>query len=156
MADVEYEIEVAKTEFRDAYNDADIPRLLKVLSDDFVDMSEAQASSFGLGARQALQSNLTQLFARYEVRLEPVLIGIRGFGDWAFDYGWHKYILTPKNGGAPVIKRQRYLEIWQKRAGSWKLAIFMDSKEVEVPAGAVLTGATSALLKPPLMASLYW
>jgi ketosteroid isomerase-like protein len=142
MADFEYEIEAAKTEFRDAYSAADIPRLLNLLSDDFVDMSEGQASAFGSGARQTLQASLSQLFAAYEVKLEPVVIGVRGFGDWAFDYGWHKYTLSPKNGGTSVVKRQRYLEIWQKKAGTWKLAIFMDSKEAEVPVAPSLTSAT--------------
>jgi len=52
-------------------------------------------------------------------------------GDWAFDYGWHKYICQPRSGGQTTVRRQRYLEIWQKRGGHWKLAIYMDSKEAE-------------------------
>lgn len=133
MENIERAIEVAKTEFRDAYNDADISRLLNVLSEDFVDMSEGQASLFGGDARDQLQARLRHLFSTSSVELQPIVIGVRGMGEWAFDYGWHKYILTPKSGGQAIVRRQRYLEIWQKRAGHWKLAIYMDSKEAEAP-----------------------
>jgi ketosteroid isomerase-like protein len=131
MEVIEHEIEVAKTEFRDAYNDADIPRLLNVLSEDFVDMSEGQASLFGVDAREELQARLLHLFSTHRVELQPIVIGVRGMGDWAFDYGWHKYTLTPKSGGQTTMRRQRYLEIWNKRAGHWKLTIYMDSREAE-------------------------
>jgi ketosteroid isomerase-like protein len=131
MDDIEHAIEVAKTEFRDAYNEADIPRLLNVLSEEFVDMSEGQASLFGGDARDELQARLGHLFSTYRVELQPIVIGVRGMGDWAFDYGWHKYICQPRSGGQTTVRRQRYLEIWQKRGGHWKLAIYMDSKEAE-------------------------
>jgi ketosteroid isomerase-like protein len=131
MENIEQAIEATKTEFRDAYNDADIPRLLNVLSEDFVDMSEGHASLFGGDARDELQLRLRHLFSTQRVELQPIVIGVRGMGDWAFDYGWHKYILTPKSGGPASVRRQRYLEIWQKRAGRWKLAIYMDSKEAD-------------------------
>jgi ketosteroid isomerase-like protein len=131
MEDIEHAIEMAKTEFRDAYNDADIPRLLDVLSQDFVDMSEGQPSLFGGDARDELQARLRQLFSTHSVELQPIVIGVRGMGEWAFDYGWHKYIFHPKSGGQTTVRRQRYLEIWQKRRGCWKLAIYMDSEEAE-------------------------
>ncbi|HET7207283.1 MAG TPA: nuclear transport factor 2 family protein [Terriglobales bacterium] len=131
MEDIEHAIEMAKTEFRNAYNDGDIPRLLNVLSEDFVDMSEGQASLFGGDARDELQARLHQLFSTHIVELQPIVIGVRGMDEWAFDYGWHKYILTPRSGGQTTVRRQRYLEIWHKRGGHWKLAIYMDSKEAE-------------------------
>lgn len=142
MENVEHAIEVAKTEFRDAYNDADIPRLLDVLSNDFVDMSEGQPSLFGGEARDELQARLRQLFSTHWVKLQPIVIGVRGMGDWAFDYGWHKYILTPKSGGQTTVRRQRYLEIWQRRGGHWRLAIYMDSREAEALARQFPSGVT--------------
>jgi hypothetical protein len=94
-------------------------------------MSEGHASLFGGDARDDSQARLHRLFSTHTVELQPIVIGVRGMGDWAFDYGWHKYILAPKSGGQATVHRQRYLEIWQRRGVHWKLAIYMDSKEAE-------------------------
>jgi ketosteroid isomerase-like protein len=94
-------------------------------------MSEGHASLFGGDARDELQARLHHLFSTHNVELQPIVIGVRGMGDWAFDYGWHKYIFHLKSGSQATVRRQRYLEIWQKRGGRWKLGIYMDSKEAE-------------------------
>jgi len=143
--DVEYAIELAKTEYRDAFNTGNIDRLLNLLSEGFVDMSEGHASLFGPDAREELRENVTKLLAKFQLELQVVIIGVRSFGDWAFDYGWHKLLLTPKSGGEPVIQRKRYLEIWQKIGDQWKIAIYMDSKEAEVLARQTVVETASSV-----------
>ena len=92
-----YGINVAKTEFREAYNPGDVDRLLAVFdSGGFTDMSEGRASKYGLEATSTLRDQALDLFSQYSVKLTPIIIDIAVLGDTAYDYGWHEFILTPK------------------------------------------------------------
>lgn len=110
MDDV-YAINVAKTEFREAYNTGDIGRLLAVMGDELIDYSDGMQSGYGEAAKTALRVRLRQLFANYDVRLTPIIIEIKVMGEVAVDYGWHELTLTPKAGGAVIQTRTRYVNI---------------------------------------------
>jgi ketosteroid isomerase-like protein len=130
MDDV-YAIDVAKTEFREAYNAADVERFLAILANDFIDYSDGRRSGYREGARRALRARLQQMFTDYDVRLVPIVIEVKMFGDAAVDYGWHELTLTPKCGGEPKMTRTRYVDIWKKDgAGKWKLSMFIDNVDV--------------------------
>ncbi|HEV2730840.1 MAG TPA: nuclear transport factor 2 family protein [Terriglobales bacterium] len=153
-----YKIRLAKTEFRDGYNHGDVKRVLAVFADGFSDMSGGLASFYGSEARGVLSHRLKKLFQRYRPQLAVTIISIRAQGNLAFDWGWHKLTLTPKDGGRASTKRKRYLEIWQKQPdGNWKIAIFFDNDDVppQMPPKEVLrlassrTGVRSAHRKPP-------
>jgi hypothetical protein len=66
-----YQINVAKAEFREAYNRADVSQLLSVFEDEgFTDMSEGHPNLYGLaklGAREELRERSTELFREYSV-----------------------------------------------------------------------------------------
>ena len=71
------------------------------------------------------------LFADYSVKMTPIIIDIVVLGNSAYDYGWHEFILTPKSGGDPIRKRQRYFELWSKNSeGSWKIAMYFTNSDV--------------------------
>jgi ketosteroid isomerase-like protein len=126
-----YAIRLAKTEFRDAYNQGDASRVLAVFADAYSDMSAGLASFYGTEAKIVLKHRLNKLFARYRADLAVTIISIRVQGPLAFDWGWHKLTLTPRKGGRSITTRTRYLEIWQKDApGQWKIAIFLDNLDV--------------------------
>src|SRR6266852_4278011 len=126
-----YAIRLAKTEFRDAYNEGNVSRVLAVFADTYSDMSAGLASFYGTEAKTVLKHRLKKLFARYRAELAVTIISIRVQGPLAFDWGWHKLTLTTKKGGRSITTRTRYLEIWQKDAdGSWKIAIFFDNLDV--------------------------
>jgi ketosteroid isomerase-like protein len=130
MDDV-FAINVAKTEFREAYNTGDVERLLAVLDHDLVDYSNGRRSGFRDGAKKALRAHLQELFAKYNARLVPIVIEVRVMGDVAVDYGWHELTLTAKSGGEPVRSRTRYFDLWKKdNAGKWKLSMFIDNADV--------------------------
>jgi ketosteroid isomerase-like protein len=134
-----YEINVAKTEFREAYNTGDVARLLAVFHDDAVNMSEAIPSRFGRAVKKDLAERASDLFARFSVRLVPIVYGIVPCGDKMFDYGWHEFTLTPKTGGAPVRTRQRYMELWSKdAAGQWKISFHMNNVDIRAELNGVL------------------
>ena len=126
-----YKINAAKTEFREAFNSGDVERLLSVFHNEFIDLSLGQPSFFMAEAREMLRRRMSELFAKFEARMAPIVIDIQVRGDMAVDYGWHKLTLTPKNGGQPVTSRQRYMEVWMKdAAGSWKIAVYIDNQDL--------------------------
>lgn len=151
MDDV-YQINVAKTEFREAYNTGDIERLVSVFHDGCVNMSDGFASASGAAVRIRVRERAVALFADYAVRLVPIVIKILPFGDKMFDYGWHEFTLTPKAGGTPVRKRERYMEVWAKdTAGRWKILFYMNNADVRNELNGVL--ATWFLDQEPIPAS---
>ena len=129
--DAVYQINVAKTEFREAYNTGDVARLLAFFDDAAVDMSESFPSGFGARGKAGLAERVAALFAEYSVQLVPIVMDIVPCGDRMFDYGWHEFTLTPKAGGAPVRVRQRYMELWAKNpSGDWKILFYMNNQDV--------------------------
>lgn len=130
MDDV-YKINVAKTEFREAYEARDVDRLVSVFSPSgFTDMSEGGPSKYGPEAIAALRDQAGRLFEKYSVKMAPIIIHIVVTGDTAYDYGWHEFTLIPKNGGDPIRKRQRYFELWNRdAAGNWTISLFINNAD---------------------------
>ncbi|PYX09928.1 MAG: hypothetical protein DMG88_04200 [Acidobacteria bacterium] len=147
-----YAIRLAKTKLRDAYNKGDVNGVLSVFADGYSDMSAGLASFYGSEAQAVLKHRLKKLFARYKAQLAVTIISIRVHGSWAFDWGWHRLTLTPKNGGKPITTRTRYLEIWQKDAEErWRIAIFLDNVDVQpqMPPKEVLAEMSSRRASAP-------
>lgn len=130
--DDQYLISVAKSEYRDGYNEGNAEKVLSVFGSGIVDMSEGQPSFFGTTARDSLRQRLEGLFSEYKVSLVPVIIEIVVSGGEAYDYGWHKLNLTPKSGGESMNLKLRYFERWQKQVdGRWTISFFINNKDVQ-------------------------
>ncbi len=131
MDDV-YRINLAKTEFREAYQEGDVDRLLKVFGGGgFTDMSDGGPSKYGEEATARMRDDAARLFSEYTVKLNVIVINIVVLKDCAYDYGWHEFILRPKCGGEPVRKRHRYFELWSKDAsGAWLISFFINNPDV--------------------------
>src|SRR5207237_8755947 len=128
----EYAIELAKTEYRDAFNAGDVERVLALYADNLTEMSDGEASFWGAEARQALRWRLGKMFAQNKVSLAVTIIAIEFEGSTAYDHGWHKLTLTPKNGGAASTQRYRYFEKWRREPdGQWKICFFISNRDVE-------------------------
>jgi len=126
-----YEINVAKSKFRDAYNAANVDRLLAVFADEFTDMSAGAPSFFGADSKDVFRSRMTKLLEEYRATLIVTVIAIRVLANTAFDYGWHSLTLAPRDGGRPITTRQRYFETWQKNSnGEWKIDFYIDNMDV--------------------------
>ena len=123
-----YKINVAKTEFREAYNTGDVDRLLAVFSGEgFTSMFEGGPSQFG-GARSSLRKEAAEMFDEYSVQMSVIIIDIVVRGDTAYDYGWHEFTLRPK--------RLRYFELWSKdSSGDWKIAFHINNHDVREELG---------------------
>jgi len=130
MDDV-YAINVAKSNYREGFNTADVERVLSAFAPEFTDMSDSRPTRYRADAAVKLRRFLIELFAEYDAKLNVIINAISVFGDNAFDYGWHELTLTPRNGGEPVYRRTRYCELWSKRPnGDWRISRFMDNPDV--------------------------
>jgi ketosteroid isomerase-like protein len=138
-----YAINLAKTEFREGFNLGDAARILAITDADLVNFSSEQPSGFGKSGLDHLAIRLQSLFEQFAVKLAVIVVEIRIQGDVAYDYGWHDLTLTPKNGGAPIHRRDRYVDIWRKNPqGNWKLWMYMDNQDVRDPSNQpTATGA---------------
>jgi ketosteroid isomerase-like protein len=137
MIDDIYQINVAKTEFREAYNRGDADQLLSVFEEQgFTDLSEGGPSLFEKAARNGLHEHSAELFAQFTVTLAVIIIEITVLGDTAYDYGWHEFTLSPKNGGETIRKRHRYFELWKKNSsGDWKISLFINNADIREELG---------------------
>lgn len=127
-----YKINLAKTEFREAYNTGDVERLLAVFkADGFTDMTEGGPSKYCAEAISRLRDQASRLFAEYSIKLSPIIIDIVILGDTAYDYGWHEFSFKPKNGGVATRKRQRYFQLWKRNStGDWKISLHISNGDV--------------------------
>src|SRR5713226_4036172 len=126
-----YRIHTAKTEFREGYNTRDADRILAVIADGFTDLSEGASSKFGDAARSRLRTQATDLFAGHIVKLNVIGIDVVVLGETAYAFGWHEWIMRPKEGGEVVRKRQRYCELWRKNgAGAWQIVLLINNADV--------------------------
>ncbi len=127
-----YKINVAKTEFSDAYSSGDIKRLIAVFNaNGFTDMSEGGPTKYGAEALSSFRDQALNLFAEYSVKLSPIVNRIVALGSTAYDYACDEFTLTPKKGGAPIRRRQRYFELWNKdSAGDWKISLYINNADV--------------------------
>jgi ketosteroid isomerase-like protein len=121
-------INIAKSEFREAYNTADVNRLLALSDPGIVDFTDGAKCGFG---QDALRARLESFFQLYRVHLSVIEIEIRTVGHLAYDYGWHVWSLSSKNGGGVVDRKDRYVDIWRKNEnGEWKLWMYMDNRDL--------------------------
>jgi len=127
-----YRINVAKTEFREAYNRGNVDQLLTLFEEEgFTDMSDGGPTCYGERAREGVREYSTELFADYSVRLAVIISNIVVLGDTAYDSGWHEFTLEPKDGGATIRRRKRYFELWKKNSsGDWKISLFINNADV--------------------------
>ncbi len=129
-----YSINAAKSEFRDCFNLSDVSRLLAIADADLVNFSDGQPCEFGMSGLDNLKTRLENLFERFTAKLVVIVIEIRLQGNVAHDYGWHDLTLTPKDGGQPTRRRDRYVDIWRRnKEGEWKLWMYMDNQDVADP-----------------------
>lgn len=130
IGDDQYQISVAKTEYREAYNSGDVQRLLSVFASGFTDWSEDEPSFYGTEARRALELRSQRLFEQYTAELFVIIIDIVVKDSFAFDWGWHKVRLTHKQSGEVTDTKYRYFERWTRESGAWKINYIITNKEL--------------------------
>jgi ketosteroid isomerase-like protein len=130
VGDDQRQISVAKTEYREAYNSGDVPRLLSVFASGFTDCSEGEPSFYGTEARRALELRTSRLFQQYKVEMFVIIIDIVVKDAFAYDWGWHKVRLTDKQSGEIADAKYRYFETWSREGDAWKINYIITNKEM--------------------------
>lgn len=121
-----YAINSAKTEVREAFNTGDPERLIALLDPAFVYVPDGVSSAIGSDAADAIRAQFRELTASYNVQLLPIVIEIRIQDNVAYDYGWHVWKKTPRDGSGQLTLKDRYADIWRKNEkGEWKLWMYM-------------------------------
>ena len=131
-----YAISFAKTEFRDAFNTEDPQRLITLLDPEFVYMPDGLGKTMGAAAAETIRMQCRELAGG---ELQPIIIEIRIQNNVAYDYGWHVWKKTPRDGTPGVTVKNRYVDIWRKNEkGEWKLWMYMSNTDIpmQMPTGA--------------------
>jgi hypothetical protein len=89
-----YEINFAKTEFREAFNTGDPERVIRLLDPEFVYMPDGIGQTMGAAAADTIRMQFREL-TTYYVQLIPIIIEIRIQDSVAWDYGWQTWSITP-------------------------------------------------------------
>jgi len=123
-------IEIAKSEYRDAFNRGDIEGILALYSGHFTEMYEGEPSYFGVDSPKAVRRRLQELFRKYEVTLAVAIINSLVTDQLAISVGWHRFTLKDRSTGKVRRQRDRYVERWLKQPdGKWKIAFVMTCRE---------------------------
>jgi ketosteroid isomerase-like protein len=150
----QYAILVAKTEYREAYNNADLDRLLSVFASEFTDCSDGEPSFYGEESVRALRQRTKELFKHFRVEMVPIVIDVVVKDNFAYDWGWHKVRLIAKDTGSIADTKYRYFETWKKENGTWKIDYIITNRELpprmlpeesDISAGSMTTGAQTTL-----------
>jgi ketosteroid isomerase-like protein len=121
----------AITEYREAFNNGDVERLMSVFGPYLTDWTHAVPSFYGDEGPYVLRRRMTKLFEDFHCEMRISVITVEIYGNTALDFGWHILTLTPKSGGAPVTTRQRYFEQWGRHGdGSWKINFYIDNPDL--------------------------
>jgi len=106
-----------------------VDRLLAVFASEFTDCSDGEPSFYGEEAVRALRLRTTELFRRFAVRIQVIIIKVVVKGDFAYDWGWHKMFLTDRDTAERTQTKYRYFETWRKENGVWKIDYIITNRE---------------------------
>jgi len=59
-----------------------------------------------------------------------IIIDVVVKGDFAYDMGWHKMLLTNRSTGEATETKYRYFETWKKENGAWKIDYIITNREL--------------------------
>ena len=111
--------------FAASYNSGDLRALLSYYDDDLVKVRQGvQAES-----KADTERRVGDVFARFDTKVQVENLEIEVSGDMAFTRGIFTVTVSPRDKGEAQQVVRRYLEVWRKRAGEWRVARTMDNAQ---------------------------
>ena len=119
-----------RQEFAAAENAGDADAMYRHLASDIVVMAPNVPPLRGAEVTPArLRSHFDLFDVDVQYRSEEIVIA----GDWAFDRGTGREIITPKKGGAPFGGEAKYLWVYRRIGGEWKQARVIWNSSEPIP-----------------------
>jgi ketosteroid isomerase-like protein len=115
-------------DFARAFNAGDVNGVMAAFWDDFVSVESGLPTESGSSALTTWENSLKATFEHYDRNLKIIGDQIKVSGNMAFERGSVDLVLIRKGGGEKVIENHRFLDVWEKRRGQWKLIAVMSNK----------------------------
>jgi uncharacterized protein (TIGR02246 family) len=107
-------------EYRDGYNTGNLSKVMNLWTEDGVVMPSGEPYVIG---KEAIEDWKGVYFKQYNFNLQSISDEVQIGGDWAFNRGTYRMVMTPRNGGAPVSETGKFIQIFRREPdGSWKIA----------------------------------
>jgi len=107
-----------RRDFEIAERAGDADRMYAHAAPDIVAMPPNRPSKIGDADRQWIRDFLAAYTVEVQYKSDEIVIA----GDWAFDRGTATETMTPKAGGPAATESTKYLWVYQRLNGEWKLA----------------------------------
>lgn len=114
-------VEAATSAFHHALRTNDIETFMSYLAEDVVLMPPGEAPVRGKHAVGTWYLGFLSQFRTSSLTLADQEIFL---GDgWAVELGTYEWGLTPSGGGAPIVDRGNYMQVWKRQGdGEWRFA----------------------------------
>jgi ketosteroid isomerase-like protein len=109
--------------FITSYRSSDLKGILSYYSEDLLKLRQGADPE----TKKQTADRIAEVFQKNRTDILVTVDEIVISGNLAFARGTFEVILTPKNGGDSTQIQRRYLEIWRKEAGVWRVFRTMDN-----------------------------
>ncbi len=109
--------------FIDAYNAGDVDGIMRCYSADLVKTRQGAAPESYAETETRLRTFMQKFAGQLTVVNDELVVA----GDLAYTRGSLTISITPRDGGAAQLLERRFLEIWRKEGGEWRVARTMDN-----------------------------
>jgi len=118
-------IEDSISEFVRVYNAGNLEGVLAYYTEDLIKVRQGGPAE----TKAETAKRVAGVFDKFRSRVNVSNDEIRVSGQMAYTRGAFRVTLTPKAGGEPQVIERRYLEIWRKENGRWRVARTMDNTQ---------------------------
>jgi ketosteroid isomerase-like protein len=116
-------IKQAIAAFAEAYKNGDLDTVVAYYAEDLIKLRNGYAAE----TKSETSKRLSDVFNNYNGIVDVIVDEIQVQNNFAFTRGSFAVTLTPTKGGQTTRIERRYLEIWRKDSGKWRVIRTMDN-----------------------------